>query len=148
MQLAGVTWRERPDGRFDRGLEVWTEEQDALLFLPVNQNDRISWTFTGPRSCVGFRDADGVPVRCPERSALRRGMTKCGPCNALDLTTQCVRCDGSVCRAEPERRKQCNDTDYVVYLALFGSNTVKVGVSSSARAKTRWAEQGADYGAR
>jgi hypothetical protein len=33
-----------------------------------------------------------------------------------------------------------------VYLALFGSDRVKVGVSSAARLRTRWAEQGTDYG--
>jgi hypothetical protein len=47
----------------------------------------------------------------------------------------------------PERRNACESAEYAVYLALFGKSTVKVGVSTLRRVRTRWIEQGADYGA-
>jgi hypothetical protein len=48
--------------------------------------------------------------------------------------------------ASPERRSQCDETDYAIYLVVFNDETLKIGVSSEKRVRTRWVEQGADYG--
>jgi hypothetical protein len=48
--------------------------------------------------------------------------------------------------ASSERRSQCDKTDYAVYLVVFNDETLKIGVSSEKRVRTRWVEQGADYG--
>jgi len=57
----------------------------------------------------------------------------------------CIRCTGRICNASEERRTRCEETDYVVYLAVFNDQTLKVGVSTARRVKTRWVEQGADF---
>jgi len=59
----------------------------------------------------------------------------------------CIRCTGRICNASEERRKRCEETDYVLYLAVFNDQTLKVGVSTARRVKTRWVEQGADFAA-
>jgi hypothetical protein len=49
------------------------------------------------------------------------------------------------CRASESRRKRCESSQYAVYLAIFKDQTLKVGVSTLNRVKTRWLEQGADF---
>jgi hypothetical protein len=48
--------------------------------------------------------------------------------------------------ATSDRRSQCDNTDYAIYLVVFNDETLKIGVSSEKRVRTRWVEQGADYG--
>jgi hypothetical protein len=64
----------------------------------------------------------------------------------MDFVDPCIRCDGRNCMASPERRSQCDETDYAIYLVVFNDETLKIGVSSEKRVRTRWVEQGADYG--
>ena len=146
MQVLGVSWRSQKDGSFVSGLRVW-KDSDSPEFIPINSGDQLSWVFRGPRRCIGSIDSSLKSIRCPEDSIiLQRGMTRCGPCSALDFVDPCIRCDGRTCLATSERRTQCDDTNYVVYLVVFTDETLKVGVSSEMRVRTRWVEQGADFG--
>ncbi len=127
---------------------VWKDDDSAEpVFLPMSRGQEISWTISGPRRCVGTRERDGRLVRCPEHSTTRRGLSRCGPCQALDEMRPCILCDGTECRANDERRIKCDATTYAVYLAVFGNSLMKVGVSSINRVMTRWVEQGADMAA-
>lgn len=146
MQILGVTWRLQDDGTFESGLRVW-KDNDSPEFIPIIPEDDLSWVFRGPRRCIGSIDSTLKSIRCPEDSIiLQRGTTRCGPCSAMDFVDPCIRCDGRACLATIDRRVQCDTTKYVVYLVVFNDETLKIGVSSEKRARTRWVEQGADFG--
>ncbi len=147
MHVIDPIWKPVKSGGYESGLLVWNDEGNKPDFVSLKPSAEISWSVTGPRTCVGFRDEDGRRQRCPEKSIMVKGKSRCGPCSAMDYGDACMRCDGSVCRATPERWEVCKTTPYVVYSALFGTSSVKVGVSTKRRVKTRWVEQGADYGA-
>ncbi|TFF93705.1 DUF2797 domain-containing protein, partial [Candidatus Thorarchaeota archaeon] len=146
MLVAKVTWRPDESGSYYSGLTVWTQADDSPKFLPLERGKELSWTFRGPRLCVGSVDASGRMMKCPEESVILRTGTRCGPCAAMDITDPCIRCDGRTCLAQEGRRIQCEATDYVVYVVVFNDKTMKVGVSTKKRVHTRWIEQGADYG--
>jgi hypothetical protein len=145
MQVIDALWRKQ-DKEFQSGILVWEESREEPVFHQLNPGDEIRWTVEGPRKCVGNRNSSGL-VRCPESSILSKRGTRCGPCLALDVYDACIRCDGHSCLASAERRKKCETTEYVIYIATFGDDTAKVGVSSKKRNLTRWVEQGADYAA-
>lgn len=146
MQVVGITWKFQNNGTFESGLRVW-RDGDALEFIPIPPGEQLSWVFRGPRRCVGRVDSSLKSTRCPDDSIiLQRGTIRCGPCSSMDFVDPCIRCDGRICLATSQRRAQCDDTKYAVYLAVFNDETLKVGVSSEKRVRTRWVEQGADFG--
>jgi len=146
MQLINVAWRPVGNDRFEPGITCWTDEKDVPGFTPLVPGKHVAWRVTGPRRCVGMRDARGSYVRCPESTVLSKDRTKCGPCSAMDEMDPCVRCDGRTCKASEERRIRCASPKYAVYLAVFKDQTLKVGVSTLDRLRLRWLEQGADFG--
>lgn len=146
MLVAGVKWRVTDSGSYQSGLTVWIPVDDSPSFVPLTKGKELSWVFRGPRLCIGSVDQTGRMVKCPEDSVLLRKGIRCGPCAAMDITDPCIRCDGRVCRAQEGRRVQCEATEYVVYMVIFNDKTTKVGVSTKKRVRTRWIEQGADYG--
>ncbi|MGY5875518.1 MAG: DUF2797 domain-containing protein [Candidatus Thorarchaeota archaeon] len=147
MHVIDTIWKPSELGGYESGILVWTKEGDFPEFVSLEPDSEITWNITGPRTCVGFRDEDGKRQRCPEKSIMVKGKSRCGPCSAMDYGDACIRCDGSICRASPERWEVCKNTHYTVYTALFGTSRIKVGVSTKRRVRTRWVEQGADYGA-
>ncbi|MFW9802201.1 MAG: DUF2797 domain-containing protein [Candidatus Thorarchaeota archaeon] len=146
MHVMNVLWRPTSRDTFEPGLRVWPTDADTPHFLSLPSEYDVRWTILGPKHCIGHVDSQGIPVRCPEHSLVRRGMRRCGPCSAMDEMDPCIRCDGSYCNANEERKERCRSTEYAVYLAVFNDGTLKIGVSSRARIETRWVEQGADYG--
>ncbi len=147
MHVLGIRWLHVDDQLYKHGIQVWSDEEEDRATKLLNRGTKITWTLLGPRRCIGYRDSQGRRQRCPERSLVRSGQKRCGPCSAMDFYDECVFCDGSICRASPERRDQCRDADYSVYGTVFGDGTLKVGVSVRGRLMIRWLEQGADVGA-
>ncbi|RDE15464.1 MAG: hypothetical protein C4K48_03845 [Candidatus Thorarchaeota archaeon] len=145
MQVAGVTWKQKQDTRFDAGLTVWRGEDQEPAFLPLPPGKQLSWLLRGPKRCTGRINATGRLERCPKNSVILSSGQKCGSCQAVNLVDPCIRCSGHRCAAHETRRLQCDRSTYVVYAVLFNDQTLKVGVSSKGRALTRWVEQGADY---
>ena len=82
MQVMNVLWRPTSRDAFESGLRVWEEESDATHFLSLPSGYEVTWTIHGPKRCIGLVDVNGVPVKCPENSLIRRGMRRCGPCSA------------------------------------------------------------------
>ncbi len=148
--IIGSVWSRSATG-YVHGVLYWDyenrDEDDNPItqLLKIERGETLHWSLRGPRVCVGFRDGTGRRQPCPERTVITSGSAQCGPCQASDLFLECYRCDGTICHATAERRDECRNTDYVVYLAVFGDSLVKVGVSTRARVQTRWVEQGADY---
>ncbi|TFG07111.1 DUF2797 domain-containing protein [Candidatus Thorarchaeota archaeon] len=147
MHVLDVKWFLGDDGLYRHGIQAWIDEAERPVTRVLERGETITWTLVGPRRCIGYRDGKGRLQKCPERSFVKRGQKRCGPCSAMDLYDECVFCDGSICRASPERRDHCRNTNYSVYAVVFGDGTLKVGVSVRNRLLTRWLEQGADFGA-
>lgn len=142
MQVLGVSWKTRGT-KYKSGLNV-RNSQDEIKFLPITRGQRIAWTVQGPKRCIGRLSDDQILNPCPSKQVVLKG-AKCPECSALDFFEPCIRCNGYSCRASNNRRIECENSDYVVYLAIFNDSSIKVGVSTKKRAMIRWLEQGADY---
>ena len=140
-----VAWKTSDNESYESGLNVWMEEADTLVFLPITPKKHLNWVFIGPKRCIGNFDPTGKYVKCPEDAVILRQGIRCGPCSAVDFYDPCIRCDGRTCLASEARRIQCDMTDYALYVVLFNDSTLKVGVSTKKRVRLRWIEQGADY---
>jgi len=145
MHIVNVTWRPTENNAFEHGVLSWMGAEELPKFTRLSPGDKLSWTIVGPRMCIGSRNKAGRLVLCPEHIASRPGQVRCGSCAAVDSMDPCIRCTGRICNASEERRTRCEETDYVVYLAVFNDQTLKVGVSTTKRVRTRWVEQGADF---
>ncbi|MHC3439139.1 DUF2797 domain-containing protein [Natrialbaceae archaeon A-gly3] len=100
---------------------------------PLEAGDRLSYSL-GERHCAGAVDGDVHHV-CDRPSAPY--------CDQHASTWVCARCTGTCLKAEMD----CHEP-HVVYLAAFGPDTFKVGVTREWRLETRLCEQGADRGVR
>ena len=147
MHLVSVTWRPTKNDAFEQGVLSWTGTEEPLTFTRLSPGEKLSWTIAGPRKCIGSRNESGHLMPCPEHNVNRPGQVRCGICAAVDSMDPCIRCNGRICNASEERKSRCEETDYVLYLAVFNDQTLKVGVSTARRVKTRWVEQGADFAA-
>ncbi|TXT55780.1 MAG: hypothetical protein BAJATHORv1_30162 [Candidatus Thorarchaeota archaeon] len=145
MHVSNILWRETPEGEFERGLHTWSSGEQKPYFLKLEKGQRIAWTIRGPKTCVGYLDRDMRLNPCPDSQSISKSKIRCGPCSAMDYIDACIRCDGRVCQAQPERWERCKNTEYAVYSAVFKTGAIKVGVSSLRRVRTRWIEQGADF---
>ncbi|NOR39010.1 MAG: DUF2797 domain-containing protein [Candidatus Thorarchaeota archaeon] len=146
MHIVNVTWRPAENIAFEHGVLSWTGAEESK-FTHLSPGDKLSWTIVGPRMCIGSRNKSGRLVLCPEHIVSNPGRARCSSCAAIDSMDPCIRCTGRICNASEERRTRCEETDYVVYLAVFNDQTLKIGVSTTNRVKTRWVEQGADFAA-
>lgn len=144
MHIIDTGWRSLK-GRFQPYLHFQNSNGNREE-MPIQLGKNIHWRITGPRRCTGYYQDTGWQP-CPNDSVLRRNQIRCRGCSRLDEYSPCIRCRGDTCLANEERQKQCMETPYGVYLALFGNDIIKVGVSSMSRILLRWIEQGADYGA-
>ncbi len=145
MNIIGIRWTAQDDTSFKVGMSGW--QDGRTVTVPLAPGMHVSWRISGPRLCVGYRGVDGTMHPCPEGRRALLSSPQCGPCMASDISSPCAKCDGSRCSAQPARRASCIQREHVLYVAVFGHGLVKVGVSSSRRVRTRWAEQGADYAA-
>ncbi|WP_049925176.1 DUF2797 domain-containing protein [Halopiger goleimassiliensis] len=125
MQLVGY----EPSGR-GSALVLATEE--GLERRPLEPGADLSYTL-GSRRCAGTID-DGDHVACDRPSAPY--------CEYHTSTWVCARCTGTCLKDEMD----CYE-EHAVYLAAFGPDTFKVGVTKSRRLETRLREQGADRAA-
>ena len=147
MHIASVAWRPTENDAFEPGVLSWTGAEETPGFTRLFPGKKLSWTIAGPRMCIGSRNEAGRLVSCSENIVSRPGQVRCNSCSVVDSMDPCVRCTGRICNASEARKTRCEETDYVLYLAVFRDHTLKVGVSTARRVKTRWVEQGADFAA-
>jgi hypothetical protein len=145
MLVMNVTWKPLENDSYESGISVWMEGKKDPQLIPLPPGKELAWSFKGPRRCIGVREDTGRVIPCPEGAGVRKGMQRCGPCAAMDSMDPCIRCSGKECRATEERLAQCQKIKYGIYVVVFNDKTLKVGVSSIRRLKTRWIEQGADF---
>jgi hypothetical protein len=144
MVFLDISWRSI-DNSITPYLLYWDTAFEKVQAQTLSKNEHITWSIQGPNRCTGYRNADGKRMPCPERVILQKGRYRCGPCTAMDYLDNCMKCNGSSCVAPSSRLERCQETKYAVYMVMIGED-VKVGVSNLKRLRTRWIEQGADYG--
>jgi len=98
----------------------------------------MSVRFSAERYCIGYMDEEEW-VQCDDRM---RGVAQCPKCRSLDISNVFSKLDFS---AYPEMEDEYVDQDFSVYLAQFGNDLIKCGVTKSERLPRRTMEQGADF---
>lgn len=144
-------------GKWHCNLVCYDGEFNCIPLLPGLD---ISFRIQGGRHCIGYtafsnRDIHETylsdPWRklnpCPQKAKISKGL-RCPSCSSLDALRHCLICDGTECMADPVTRRVCETSTACVYLASFGLENVKVGVSLANRIIKRWIEQGADMAKR
>ncbi|MEU0237706.1 DUF2797 domain-containing protein [Nocardiopsis sp. NPDC006198] len=117
----------------------WDEHEPCLVAshpdradrsLPLPRGQELRLALTGPRACVGLWDQ-------------RQGRRLCERPLPAGTNSQCPAC------AEQDRGKQLardayvDERTYLLYLAWFGPELVKVGMTAAERGRARLLEQGA-----
>lgn len=121
----GVSWR---GGRPSLTL---TDAGGRELSHPLRRGEPFGLRVTGPRRCVG----------------LWRGNLRSCPFDALIAATgsgsQCEACAAADPGRALARDATVDDRDFRLYLATFGADALKVGISALERGDERLLEQGA-----
>ncbi|MEW1673499.1 DUF2797 domain-containing protein [Streptomyces noursei] len=122
-----------PEGRFGQRLGWYCAERDAERVSLLPPGKALAFAAVGERRCLGVRRA-GRWLVCPYGAVL----------DGVGVKDQCPRC------AQLDRsRSVAADTmaddprPYGVYLAYFGPELVKVGITAAERGAARLVEQGA-----
>ncbi len=94
------------------------------------------------RMCIGrYSLGGGGAIPCPDRTSIGDEYEECFSCRAASgFNPAFDRVDPSTLSAQ---QKRYNAQPHAVYLAHFGGDTVKVGISSVRRLRRRLVEQGA-----
>jgi hypothetical protein len=122
-----------------------TEEEPKIYFW---QNDEVAelelldkkldLKFSDYILCTGHQTLD-TRHSCPHKF---KGRKQCGFCRNKDISKVYTRLDFT---GYEELEEEYIHQDFSLYLASFGENIVKCGVTKSERVEKRLKEQGADY---
>ncbi|MCX8196710.1 MAG: DUF2797 domain-containing protein [Candidatus Micrarchaeota archaeon] len=112
-------------------------DQLGMLELEVGKYADID--FSSRLSCIGYKSPGGY-FACPNHAL---NVRQCSTCSYLDVSRAYTVGDFS---AYPELYKEAQQEEYCVYLAQFGSQITKCGVTRVQRFLSRMLEQGADFG--
>lgn len=108
-------------------------------FTPLNQTLTLSSTFA-QRHCTGWRDiTNGQRNCCPQRQIVD---SKYDQCSACQQRTGFNPAFYHATTVSPQQETR-NQEPHILYLAYFGGEVVKVGISHAARGNSRLLEQGA-----
>lgn len=125
---------------------------DTIYQLQLKPQRVIEWQIQPGRSCIGSvtyrKSSSAHPFArkwkpCPENAPATQGK-RCPSCAQATELHPCIICNGSICRADPQRQQACATQISYVYLASFGPTLLKVGVAHHSRIPKRWIEQGAN----
>lgn len=95
---------------------------------------------TAQRYCVGWRDiTNGERFSCPNNNLVDGKYEECAACQKRTGFNPAFYHATSVSAQQQVR----NQEPHALYLAHFGTNTIKVGISHAARGNSRLLEQGA-----
>lgn len=90
------------------------------------------------RACVGYKDDVGWKA-CINHAVNAK---QCPACQYKDVARVYTVGDFSL---YPQLHGQLAAEKYVIYLAQFGADITKVGLTRRSRVRSRWREQGADF---
>ncbi|MFC2143080.1 DUF2797 domain-containing protein [Candidatus Aenigmatarchaeota archaeon] len=129
--------------RWEKWRPLFIIRDDGKLTKLDLLNNDISFKL-GKKRCIGYYKS-GKYRPCPDNVEIESGWS-CNDCVKKDDFFMCVKCDGSGCINE-KQRKSCKKNKYFIYLASFDS-ILKVGISYEFRLLERFVEQGADMAAK
>lgn len=103
--------------------------------LPIRPGQTLAWRLRGPRQCTGiWHPRRSNRLMCPTRTSI--------PANAT--SSQCPQCSMADPSGALARDKALDDPrSFAVYLALFGRDLTKIGITAAERGLTRLTEQAA-----
>jgi len=96
-------------------------------------------SFSPRRACIGWKSPGSHHVCANSAINIRQ----CPTCAAMDVSRAYTVGDFS---GYPALYKEASDEEYALYLAAFGEDIIKCGVTRSERFLERMREQGADFG--
>ena len=109
------------------------------IFAPVDKSFTLEFDLS-TRYCLGWRDLENSTSHpCPDRAVID---PKYDTCPACQKRTGFNPAFYNVASVSPQQEK-LNQEPHILYLAHFGGDTVKVGISRAKRGIHRLLEQGA-----
>ncbi|MNQ34747.1 hypothetical protein D3C85_482140 [compost metagenome] len=125
--------------KHEKPLLILQQGEAFIDLLPVDQQLTLRFAMA-QRFCVGWRDiTNGERHVCPDRVVVDRKYEQCGACQKRTGFNPAFYNSASVSPQQESR----NLEPHILYLAYFGSDTMKVGISHAARGNSRLLEQGA-----
>ncbi|MCX8194811.1 MAG: DUF2797 domain-containing protein [Candidatus Micrarchaeota archaeon] len=106
--------------------------------LELSKSEEID--FSGRKACIGWRSPEGYHP-CPNFAI---NVQQCPTCSRRDVSRAYTVGDFS---GYPQLYEEAKREEYCLYLAGFGEDIVKCGVTRRERFEERMREQGADFGA-
>ena len=118
---------------------ILSREEEGVLPLELAVGKKEDIVFLERRACIGFRAPDGYhPCR---NHAIN--IKQCPTCAFSDMAKAYTVGDFTLF---PQLYEQAKQEEYCLYLAGFGEDIVKCGVTRKDRFEERMREQGADFG--
>jgi hypothetical protein len=111
--------------------------QGEVVSLVLEGFEDIS--FSGSVACIGYRSPKGYRP-CPNHAI---NVRQCPTCAGLDISRAYTVGDFS---GQSELYAKAQEEEYALYLAGFGEDILKCGVTRKERFESRMREQGADFG--
>jgi len=112
-------------------------EEGGVVAIALSGKEDVA--FSERRACIGYRAPEGY--HSCNNGAIN--VKQCPRCNYLDMARAFTVGDFS---GYPSLYEQARHEEYALYLAGFGSDIIKCGVTRKARFSERMREQGADFG--
>lgn len=133
LSNAGFTKDEKP--------YISLQNEDRFIDHLVVPASTVSMQFdTIERFCIGWGDiTTGERFICPDKATLDPKYEQCPACQKRTGFNPAFYHASSVSKQQEARNLQ----PHILYLAYFGNNLTKVGISLAARGKSRLLEQGA-----
>ncbi|MFH1306060.1 MAG: DUF2797 domain-containing protein [Candidatus Micrarchaeota archaeon] len=121
------------------------EEIPALLARSNGEVGQIGlkgekhFSFSEDKFCIGYKNNNEKFLPCPHGMEY---MKQCPSCQKKDIARVYTVGDFS---QYPEMHEKLQEEKYIIYLAQFGSDITKIGLTRRPRMEKRWKEQGADF---
>lgn len=123
----------------DKPVISLSRDDSFVDFNPIGQTLTMAFD-TAQRYCVGWRDiTTGVRHACPDSALVESKYEQCSACQKLTGFNPAFYHAASVSPQQEAR----NQEPHILYLAYFGGDLIKVGISHAARGNNRLLEQGA-----
>jgi len=118
---------------------VLQQNNSFASFSPLEQTLSLSFD-TSQRFCTGWRDMEASERHpCPEQKAIDSKYETCPACQQRTGFNPAFYNAATV----SEQQEKRNQLPHALYLAYFGGNVVKIGITLGSRVTSRLLEQGA-----
>jgi hypothetical protein len=116
---------------------IYRDQAVSELSLEIGKYEDI--VFSREVSCIGYK-TEKEYVLCPRKE---NGVRQCQFCSLYDISRVYTVGDFSL---YPDLYEEAKKQEYCLYVACFGENLFKCGVTRKDRFQERMLEQGADFG--